>query len=103
MESTRPPKSNRKLQSEDGGEEVTQKLFNVQSSSKSGKLEQKPVDPTTTGTNKSSNGSSEVGSNSQNGSFEAIDGLDTVRTPTMVLQEAIRQEFRNKITLLFLR
>ncbi len=31
MESTRPPKSNRKLQSEDDREEVTQKLFSVQS------------------------------------------------------------------------
>jgi len=97
MESTRPPKSNGKLQSEDDGEEVTQKLFIVQSSKKSGNLEQKPVDSTATITNKSGNDSSEVGSNSQNGSFEAaIDSLETVRTPTIVLQEANGQELPNK-------
>src|SRR5713101_570826 len=96
MESTRPPKSNRKLQSEDDGEEVTQKLFIIQSSDKSGQLEQKPVDSTATATNKSSNDSSEVVSNSQNGSFEAIDGLDTVGIPTMVHQEAIGQELQEQ-------
>jgi beta-N-acetylhexosaminidase len=97
MESTRPPKSNGKLQSEDDGEEVTQKLFIVQSSKKSGNLEQKPVDSTATTTNNSSNDSSEVGSNSQNGSFEAaIDSLEPVRTPTMVLQEAIGQELQKQ-------
>ena len=65
MESTRSPKSNGKLQSEDDGEEVTQELFIVQSSKKSGNLEQKTVDSTGTATDKSSNDSSEVASNSQ--------------------------------------
>src|SRR6266849_6647120 len=96
MESTRPPTSNRKLQSGDDGEEVTQKLFIIQSADKSGKLEQKPVDSTNTATNKSYKDRSEVASNSQNDSFEAIDSLDTVRTPTLVLQEASGQELQEK-------
>src|SRR5438093_878145 len=77
MESTRPPTSNRKLQSGDVGEEVTQKLFTAQSSDKSGTLEQKPIDSTGTVTNKSSKDIPEAVNNSQNDPFEAIDGLDT--------------------------
>ena len=96
MESSRPPTSNGKLQSGDDGEEVTQKLFIIQSSDKSGKLEQKPVDSTDTATNRSSKDSSEVASNSQNDSFEAIDSLDTVRIPTLALQEASGQELQEK-------
>ncbi len=78
MESTRPPTSNRKLHNGDVGEEVTQKLFTLQSSAKSGRLEQKPADSTGTDTNESSKDSPEAANNSQNDSFEAIDGLDTV-------------------------
>src|SRR5260370_9835331 len=96
MESSRPPTSNGKLQSGDDGEEVTQKLFIIQSSDKSGKLEQKPVDSTDTATNRSSKDSSEVASNSQNDSFEAIDSLNTVRIPTLALQEASGQELQEK-------
>ena len=78
MESTRPPTSNRKVHNGDVGEEVTQKLFTLQSSAKSGRLEQKPADSTGTDTNESSKDSSEAANNSQNDSLEAIDGLDTV-------------------------
>jgi beta-N-acetylhexosaminidase len=46
MESIRPPTSNRKPQNEDDREEITQKLFTIQSSDKSGRLEQPPPDST---------------------------------------------------------
>src|SRR6266576_3551636 len=78
MESPRPTTSNKKIHNGDVGEEVTQKLFTLQSSAKSGRLEQKPADSTGTDTNESSKDSSEAANNSQNDSFEAIDGLDTV-------------------------
>ena len=44
MESTSSPMSNTKQQNGDDGEEVTQKLFTIQSSDKSDNLEQKPVE-----------------------------------------------------------
>ena len=87
MESTRPPTSSRKLQNEDVGEEVTQKLFTIQSSDKSSTLEQKPDDSTGKNINKSSKDSPdtypETPNNSQNDSFEAIDGLDTAHIPAV--------------------
>src|SRR6266851_1298627 len=101
MESTRPPTSNRKLQSGDDGEEVTQKLFIIQSSDTSGKLEQKPVDSTDTATNKSSKDSSEVASNSQNDSFEAIDSLDTVNIRAADYSEAEDTQLERSDTLKF--
>jgi len=92
MESTRPPTSNRKLHNGDVGEEVTQKLFTLQSSAKSGRLEQKPADSTGTDINESSKDSpetcSETANNSQNDSFEAIDGLDTVNILAINYSEA---------------
>ncbi len=88
MESTRPPTSNRKLHNGDVGEEVTQKLFTLQSSAKSGRLEQKPADSTGTDTNESSKDSPEAANNSQNDSFEAIDGLDTVNILTINYSKA---------------
>ncbi|HEY6284971.1 MAG TPA: hypothetical protein VIX20_04870, partial [Ktedonobacteraceae bacterium] len=91
MESTRPPTSNRKLQNGDDGEEITQKLFTIQSSDKSGRLEQKPADSTGKDVNKSSAGSletsPETANDSQNGSSEAIDGLDTVHIPAVDFSE----------------
>ena len=88
MESTRPPTSNRKLHNGDVGEEVTQKLFTLQSSAKSGRLEQKPADSTGTDTNETSKDSPETANNSQNDSFEAIDGLDTVNILAINYSEA---------------
>jgi beta-N-acetylhexosaminidase len=77
MESTRPPSSNRKLQSGDNGEEVTQTLFVVQPSDKSGKLNQRSVDSTDANTNIPSKDNPQVANNAQNNSFETIDGLGT--------------------------
>src|SRR6266480_1827239 len=81
MESTSSPKSKRKLQNGDDREEVTQKLFTIQTSDKAGRFEQKPADSTGKDPNISSKNSSETypetTKNSQNDSFEAIDGLDT--------------------------
>ena len=45
MESTSSPRSNTKQQNRDDGEEVTQKLFTIQSSTKHDNLEQNPVEP----------------------------------------------------------
>jgi hypothetical protein len=80
MESTSSPMSNTKQQIGVDGE-VTQKLFTIQSSDKSGMLEQKPADLTAKDVIKSSQDipepSSETANNSQNDSYGAIDGLDT--------------------------
>ena len=92
MESTRPPTSNRKLQNGDDGEEVTQKLFTIQSSDQRGWLEHKPADLTGKDVNKSSKGNPEISpeaaNNSQNDSFEAIEGLDTANISTVDYSEA---------------
>ena len=81
MESTSSPKSKRKLQNGDDREEVTQKLFTIQTSDKTGRFEQKSADSTGKDPNKSSKNSSETypetTKNAQNDWFEAIDGLDT--------------------------
>ena len=81
MESTSSPKSKRKLQNGDDREEVTQKLFTIQTSDKTGRFEQKLAESTGKDPNKSSKNSSETypetTKNAQNDSFEAIDGLDT--------------------------
>ncbi len=77
MESARPPTSNRKQQSRDIGEEETKKLSSVQSSGKMGTLEQGSADSIETDTSLSTKGRPEAASNSQLGSNETIDRLDT--------------------------
>ena len=77
MESARPPTSNIKQQSRDIGEEETKKLSIVQSSGKTGTLEQRSADSIETGTSIPTEGRPEATSNSKIDSFEAIDHLDT--------------------------
>jgi len=92
MESTSSPKSKRKLQNGDVGEEVTQILFTIQPSDQSSRLEQKPADSTGKNINKSSKNSSETypetTKNSQKDSLEAIEELDTARIPAVDYSEA---------------
>jgi beta-N-acetylhexosaminidase len=77
MESSRPPTSNRELRSGDNGEEVTQKLFIVQATDKTGKSNQRSVDSADADTNIPNKDSPQVANYSQNNSFEVIDALDT--------------------------
>jgi len=74
MESTDSPISNTSQQNRDGGEEVTQKLFTIQSSDKSGNLEQKSAQLT----------DKDIVKNTQNSlkdSYEEIEELDTAHIP----------------------
>src|SRR5690348_10719248 len=91
MESTSSPISNTKQQNGDDAEEITQKLFTMQLSDKSGGLEQKPADSTAKDVNKSSKdipeSSFETANNSQNDSFEAIDELETANIPAVDYSE----------------
>ena len=80
MESTSSPRSNTKQQNRDDGEEVTQKLFTIQSSAKRDNLEQKPVETTTEDVEEiqeSSNDLPESIKKPQKDSNEAIEELDT--------------------------
>jgi beta-N-acetylhexosaminidase len=82
MESASSPRSNIKQQNKDDGEDVTQKLFTIQSSAKPDKLEQKPVETTTEDIEdlqESSNDISESIKKPQKDSNEAIEKLDTAR------------------------
>src|SRR5260370_37700130 len=84
MESTSSPTSNTRHQNEDDGEEVTQKLFTIQSSDKPGKLEQKPVKTTTEDIEdlqESSNDIPESIKKLQKDSSETIEKLDTADIP----------------------
>src|SRR5689334_691916 len=87
MESARPPASNRMQQSGDT-EEVTQKLFSVQTSNKRGKLEQRPADSTETGASVLANGHLEAAGDEQIDSFEALDGPGTINLPAVDEAEA---------------
>jgi beta-N-acetylhexosaminidase len=84
MESTSSPIPNTKQQNGDVGEKVTQKLFTIQSSDSS-RLEQKSADSTDEDVNISrkdvSENYSETAKNSQNDSYDAIEGLDTTHIP----------------------
>jgi beta-N-acetylhexosaminidase len=88
MESARPPTSNRMQQSGDTEEEVTQKLFSVQTSNKRGKLEQRPADSTETGASMLANGHLEAAADEQIDSFEALDGPSTINLPAVDEAEA---------------
>jgi beta-N-acetylhexosaminidase len=88
MESARPPTSNRMQQSGDTEEEVTQKLFSVQTSNKRGKLEQRPADSTETGASVLANGHLEAAADEQIDSFEALDGPSTINLPAVDEAEA---------------
>ena len=85
MESTSSPLPNMKQHNGDVGEVVTQKLFTIQSSDRIGRLEQQTDDSTGNIVNTSSKDISETNSetakNSQNDSYEAIEGLDTAQIP----------------------
>jgi beta-N-acetylhexosaminidase len=81
MESTSSPISNMRQQHGDDGEEVTQKLFTIQSSDKSANLEPKSAHLTDNDVNTSSK---DIVTNTQNSlkdSCEAIEGLDTAHVP----------------------
>src|SRR5437016_2163871 len=67
MESPSSPISNTKQQNRDVGDEATQKLSTILSSDRIGGLEQKLADST--------------GKNSQNDSYETIEGLNTAQIP----------------------
>ncbi len=88
MESARPPTSNRKQQRRDIGEEETKRLSVVQSSSKTGTLEQGSADSISTDTSIPTEGHPEATSNSQIDSFEAIDHLDTANMLAVEQAEA---------------
>ncbi len=88
MESARTPTSNRMQQSGDTEEEVTQKLFSVQTSNKRGKLEQRPADSTETGASMLANGHLEAAADEQIDSFEALDGPNTINLPAVDEAEA---------------
>jgi len=87
MESTSSPMSNTRKQNGDDGEEVTQKLFTIQSSDKNGMLEQKPAESTAKNVNQSSKDipklKSESANNSQNDAFDEIDRLETANIPAL--------------------
>ncbi len=83
MESARPPTSKKKQQSGDMAEEVTQPLFIVQTHVKRVTLKPEPAESTETDTSMLAKGRPEAASNSQIDSFEAFDGLDTVRMPAV--------------------
>jgi beta-N-acetylhexosaminidase len=86
MESTSSPKSNMEQQDGDDREEITQKLFSIQLSDKSGVPERKTVDATDNDENTPSKDisetSAESASNSQNDSFNTIDGIDIANVST---------------------
>lgn len=77
MESARPPTSSGQQQRRDIGEEETKRLSIVQSSGKTGTLEQGAADSISTDTNIPTEGHPEATSNAQIDSFEAMDRLDT--------------------------
>ncbi len=82
MESTSSPTSNTRQQDGDDGEEVTQKLFSIQSPDKSDDLEQKSVETTTEDIEdlqESSNDFPESIKKLQNDSSEGIEKPDTAR------------------------
>jgi len=82
MESTSSPRSNTKQQNRDDGEDVTQKLFTIQSSAKPDNLEQKPVETATDYSEdlqESSNDIPESSNKLQDDSSKAIEKLDTAR------------------------
>lgn len=81
MESSRPPTSKEKQQSGDTGEEVTQKLFIVQTHAKRVTLKPGPADSTETDTTMPAKDQPEAASNSQIDPVEASDGLDAVHMP----------------------
>jgi beta-N-acetylhexosaminidase len=85
MESTSSPIPNTKQQNGDDGEEVTQKLFTLQSSNRSDSLEQQPANSNDEDVNTSSKDTPETNSEtakiSQNDSYEANEGLDTAHIP----------------------
>ena len=87
MESTSSPMPNTRKQNGDDGEEVTQKLFTIQSSDKNGMLEQKPAESTAKNVNQSSKDipklKSESANNSQNDAFDEIDRLETANIPAL--------------------
>ena len=82
MESTSSPRSNTKHQNKDDGEEITQKLFTIQSSAKRDNLEQKPVETNIEDIEEIQESSNELPESikkPQKDSSEAIEKLDTAR------------------------
>ena len=79
MEPTSSPRTNIKQHNRDDGEEVTQKLFTIQSSTKRDTLEQVPVETTSENIKKSSNDIPEFIKKPHKDSSEVIEKLNTVR------------------------
>ena len=79
MESTSSPRSNINQQNRDDGEDVTQKLFTIQSSATRDKLEQEPVETTSENIKKSSNDIPESINKPHKDSSEVIEKINTVR------------------------
>ena len=82
MESTSSPRSNTKHQNKDDGEEITQKLFTIQSSAKRDNLEQKPVETNIEEIEEIQESSNELPESikkPREDSSEAIEKLDTAR------------------------
>ncbi|MGZ3609099.1 MAG: glycoside hydrolase family 3 protein [Ktedonobacteraceae bacterium] len=79
MESTSSPRSNINQQNRDDGEDVTQKLFTIQSSDTRDKLEQEPVETTSENIKKSSKDIPESINKPHKDSSEVIEKINTVR------------------------
>jgi beta-N-acetylhexosaminidase len=79
MESTSSPRSNINQQNRDDGEDVTQKIFTIQSSATRDKLEQELVETTSENIKKSSNDIPESINKPHKDSSEVIEKINTVR------------------------